>query len=199
MPEKEMAEKKQFKLSREMGEAALVNVARKAVVEGVWIYQDGLFKDISKDQDQTKATFVVKPPKKESFTVYHIHPSAESAPGGFLDVLEGFKVSYPSLEDFQMYLKLREKFGDLLTTKVADGWGIWTFALTKEGLDEKIYEDFEEKALYEWLKDAYIRTRLYSLRQTFDQRQKFIKLLQAHGLNIRYDTLYELQSKVMPE
>lgn len=199
MPEKEMTEKKQFKLSREMGEAALVNVARKAVVEGVWIYQDGLFKDISKEQDHTRATFVVKPPKKAPFTIYHIHPAAENTPGGYLDVLDGFKVSYPSLEDFQMYLKLLEKFGDLLTTKVADGWGIWSFALTKEGLDEKIYEDFEEKALYEWLKDAYIRTRLYSLRQTFDQRQKFIKLLQAHGLNIRYDTLYELQSKVMPE
>ncbi len=192
------AEKKQFKLSKEMGEATLVNVARKAQVEGVWIFQDDVFKDISKDQGETNASFVVKPTKKGPFTIYHIHPSAEGTPGGFLDVLEGFKVSYPSLDDFQMYTKLRAKFGDDVTTKVADGWGIWSFGLTKEALDENILEDLQEKSLYEWIKDAYIRTRLYSLRQTFEQRQKFMKLLQAHGLGIRYDTLYELQSKVMP-
>lgn len=199
MTEKEATAKKQFKLSREMGEASLVHVARKAVVEGVWIYQDGLFKDISKEQDQTKATFIVKPAKKGPFTVYHIHPSDKEAPGGSIDVLENFKVSYPSLDDFQMHVKLREKFGDDLTTKVADGWGIWSFALTKEALEENILADIQEKSLYEWIKDAYIRTRLYTLRQTFDQRQKFMKLLQAHGLAIRYDTLYELQSKVMPQ
>jgi hypothetical protein len=198
MAESTPGDKKQFKLSRELGEAALVQVARKAKVEGVWIFQDGLFKDISKEQDQTRASFVVKPPKKAPFIIYHIHPAAEGTPGGSLDLLEGFKVSYPSLEDFQMYSKVRQSYGDLVTTKVADGWGVWTFGLTADGLKENILEDLQEKPLYEWIKDGYIRTRLYTLRQTFDQRQKFIKLLQAHGLSIRYDTLYDLQQKVMP-
>ena len=191
--------KNEFKLPRELGEASLIKVARKAHIEGVWLYQEGVFRDISEAQSPTTATFVVRISKRLPFTVYHIHPAHVSARGGYIDTIKDYKISPPSIEDLNSYVHLREKFSDLLTCKVADGWGVWTYALTPAALRDDLVERLNDKIIATTIYRAYRDHRYFTLRPSFDEREAFRRKLKEFGLLLRYETIYDLYGKAIPQ
>jgi hypothetical protein len=191
--------KRAFRLDRDLGEASLVNVARRARVEGVWVYRDGEFRDVSERQDPTRATFVVQVEGDSPFTVYHIHPAKVGTPGGHIDVHRGYKLSPPSLDDFASYALLRDRYGALVSCKVADGWGIWSFGLTEEALRDGLVRRLTDKQIFLWIRDAYVERFRFRLPPSAAALRAFRADLQARGFVIDYVTREELYAKVAPK
>lgn len=191
-------ERRCFKMARPAGEASLVQVARRAEVEGVWMYQEGEFRDIGEEQDRTRASFTVRLSRRTAFTVYHIHPARQGTPGGWLDLHKGFKISYPSLEDFDSYAKLVRRFGDLVSCKVADGWGVWTFGLTPEALQDGTLEALTERAVHVWMREGYIKDFRFRANPAREQKRRFSERLRARGIVVSYETLEELYALTRP-
>lgn len=192
-----MSEKRSFRLERATGEASLVSVARRAKVEGVWVYQDGEFRDISHRQDRTRAAFVIELERKTPFTVYHIHPSKVGSPGGHIDIHRGYKVSPPSLEDFAAFVALRRRYGELASCRVADGWGVWSFALTDEALKGGLVETLTDKQVFQWIRTAYVGQLKFKLDPPPAARRAFRADLKQKGLILDYATRAEIDSRLL--
>ncbi len=192
-----MAEKRSFRLERATGEASLVSVARRAKVEGVWIYQDGEFRDVSHRQDRTRAAFAIKLERETPFIVYHIHPAKAGTPGGHIDVHRGFKVSPPSLEDFESFVALRRRYGDLASCKVADGWGVWSFALTEDALRRGLVETLTDARVFAWIRAAYVEHYKFKLDPPPAAHRAFRAELLKKGLFLDYATRAEIDSELI--
>jgi hypothetical protein len=190
-------ERRSFKLNLATGEASLVQVARRAKVEGVWLHQDGKFRDISAQQDLTRATFTVRIERKTPFTIYHIHPARVGTPGGFIDTRRGFKISPPSLEDFDSYAKIHKTFGELATCRVADGWGIWRFGLTPEALKSGLVRTLSDRTLHAWIREAYAEIYRFRLDVSPGALRKFSERFLARGIVLRYETLNDLYARIV--
>jgi len=192
-----MDDKRAFRLRPATGEASLVNVARRADVEGVWIYQDGEFRDISHRQDRTRAAFVVHLERQTPFTVYHIHPARDGAPGGHIDIHRGYKVSPPSLDDFSSFALLRKRYGELASCKVADGWGVWSFALTDDALETALVRTLTEARVFKWIRDAYVEHYNFKLEPPPAARRAFGAALRSKGLILSYTVQSELHDRLL--
>lgn len=190
--------KNAFKMPRDLGEASLVNVARKAAIEGVWMFQEGVFRDISEQQAEGEATFRVRLTRRTPFIVYHIHPAKYDGRCGYFDVTHGFKISPPSLVDFRSHVNLRKTFGELMTSKVADGWGVWTYALTEEAERGGLLQRIDGKTLAGWIFAAYHKFKIYTLRPTLDQRRGFGSWMKDRGILLKYDTIHDLYARAAP-
>lgn len=188
-----------FRLDRALGEASLVNVARRARTEGVWIYRDGEFRDVGERQTSTRASFTVDVEPGSPFIVYHIHPAREGTPGGYIDIRRGYKVSPPSVQDFASFAMLHERYDRSVSCKVADGWGIWSFGLSEEALRNRIARRLTEKQVFGWIRDAYVERFRFRLPPPPAALRAFRADLLAHGLEIDYVTRDELYAKASPK
>lgn len=177
----------------------MVRIARRASVEGVWIYRQGVFRDVTKRHESARAFFVADVEPGTPFTVYHIHPAKEGTPGGYVDIHRGYKVSPPSREDFASFAALRERYGERVSCKVADGWGIWTFGLSDEALRKRLASRLTEKQFFRWIRDAYVQRFRFRLPPPAAGLRAFRADLLAHGLEIDYVTQEELYARAAPK
>lgn len=190
-----MEQGREIRLAREIGEASLVRVARNARLEGVWVYADGVFRDVTTRHGATAASFVLRVEQKSPFTVYHIHPGHVRSPGGWIDRHGDYKISPPSLEDLISFQRIRKKYGELGTCKVADGWGLWSYALSEEVLACGLLRRLNSGLIFRWIRDAYVRHYRFRLRVSAGARRRFQEELASKGILLSYDTLEELDER----
>lgn len=178
-----------LKLPPEQAEPRLVQRAREIQSPETWIHLNGIFTEATASFSRRGLAAVSIPHRGVPVSFYFLRPSAAASEGPSLDSLQGFKVISPSLADYRVFTEIRSNQGTLSSTKLVDGWGVWTFGLSDSGVRERLLDKLNDKTLREWIQDAYIRHRYYSLAPTPEQRLAFEKSLYARGLLLHYNIL----------